>query len=232
MKKNMLAQESINILIALLSVDFLFVFLDIMHRLEIVKNLLPVFEERVFSISTDRGLAESYQYVKEYWLVLLMLWLVLHCRKTSYLPWAVLYAYFLFDDMLGIHEVVGEMLVRALGYAPEMRLFLGLRAQDCGELSVAGMVGIFVGSVIILFYIYATDEVKKVYRNLFLLLLGFASFGIGVDALPHMFDARIVQKLLKLLEDGGEMAMMSVTLWYVYTVCEKQKSKAALETVC
>jgi hypothetical protein len=217
-------QPGRDILVALLSADFLFLLLHVLRKFDFITNALTVLNENAFSISTDLGLAESFQYLKYFWIAGIMLWLVYRYRRSLFLPWSFLYLYLLFDDMLGIHERVGGFLARAVGYDPKMEMFLGLRAQDLGELAVSALAGALIFSLIVFFFLRGNKEVRIVYRNLFLLLLALVAFGIGLDMLDRLFDSEVIESLLKTAEDGGEMLVASFSVWYVYTLYLKDKS--------
>lgn len=226
LKKLWVPQNFYNILIALLSADLLFIIMQVLHRLDFVTDILPVLDDHAFSLSGQRGLAESFQYVKEFWIALLFFWMVFHWGKKAYLTWAFLFAYFLFDDMLSIHESIGSLLSLTFGYEPEMKLFLNLRAQDYGEMAVSGLVALLLFSFMIFSYLKGNEEVKKVFRSLFLLLIALVVFGVGIDVFGNAFDTYIVQSIFRFIEDSGEMIIISVTLWYVFALAEKTKEDA------
>ena len=212
------------LLVALLSADFLFLLLHIARKFDFVTSFITVLEESAFSISTDLGLAEAYQYLKYFWIVLLLFWLLYRYRRQFFLPWMLLYLYLLFDDMLRFHEKGGGLLARLFGYHPDAELFFGLRAQDLGELAVSALAGAVIFALLAFFYLREKQGARVIYRNLFLLLLALVAFGIGVDMLDRLFDSDVIASLLKTVEDGGEMLVASVSLWYVYTLYLKEKT--------
>jgi hypothetical protein len=61
-----------------------------------------------FLIGRERGFAESFQYLKEGWIVLMLLFLTLKHPNLLYPAWCLLFAYVLADDFFGIHERLGE----------------------------------------------------------------------------------------------------------------------------
>jgi hypothetical protein len=227
LKKIWVPQKFSNILIGLLSADLLFIILQILHRLDFVTNILPVLDEHAFSLSAQRGLAESFMYVKEFWIALLFFWMVIRWGKKAYLTWAFLFGYFLFDDMLNIHESIGSLLALTYGYEPEMKVFLNLRAQDYGEMAVSGLVALLLFSFMISSYLKGNDEVKKVFRSMFQLLIALVVFGVGIDVIGSAFDSYIVGSIFRFVEDSGEMVVISATLWYVFTLFDKTKDSAA-----
>ena len=105
-----------------------------------------------WSIEKDGGLAEAYQYVKELWIVLMFIWIAFRSSRISFLSWAIVYLYILFDDMLTLHERFGDKLSSYFGFSP----LLGLRAEDLGELSF------FISFGTILFSIIASHIIEIV----------------------------------------------------------------------
>jgi hypothetical protein len=228
LKKLKVPQESLHILVALLSADFLFFFLYALHKIDFVKELLPALKDMAFAISQDLSLSEGYQYLKWFWIALLLAWLAYRYRKAFYVPWSLLFTYLMFDDMLSIHERVGGFFSKALGFDPEARVLSSLRAQDLGELATSAIAAGVLFGLILLFFWRGNQEVRLTYRNLFLLMVTLVFFGIGFDMLDRFFDQRIIELLLKFAEDGGEMLTASFILWYVYTLFLKEKAAAAL----
>ena len=91
-----------------------------------------------FSLESDGGLAEFYQYMKQFWIVLCMATVFIQRRQTPYLCWAGLFAFLLIDDAVQLHERAGYFLGQRL----RLPALFGLRPDDFGELLVAGLVGL------------------------------------------------------------------------------------------
>ena len=88
---------------------------------------------------------------------------------------------------------------------------------------------VFFGAIVVTFYPHRKDDVlKEIFRNLVYLLVVLAVFGIIADAahILALVAAKLWSWLRPLwillfflsgaLEDGGEMLVVSVTLWYVF----------------
>ena len=129
----------------------------------------------LFSLQADLGLSETFQYVKEVWIVILLVMVAIGQRKWVYGSWACLFLYLLLDDSLQIHENLGVCLAEHFTLEP----LLGLRARDFGEIAVSAFFGIFVDMLHV--------------------------------ALPDVPG-------LAVLEDGGEMVVMSLIVWYVFNL--------------
>lgn len=200
-----LDKSSNKLLILLLSADFIFIVVHILYMNEFMSNSL-------YSIDRDLGYAEVYQYIKEFWIVLLLLFVATGRKQVAYLAWATLFMYFLLDDSLRVHERFGGSLAYNFNFQP----MLNLRAQDIGELIASLFFGVLLLVFVWVAYLYSDEYAKKHSRHLFVLVMLVAFFGILVD----MFHVALPwgKSLLGLIEDGGEMLMMSVIVWYVFKI--------------
>ena len=181
-----------------------------------------------FDLTRDRGYAELFQYVKEFWCVVLFVLIARQTRTTAYLVWASFFSYLLLDDMLRVHERGGKIIAAYGHFVP----FAGLRAKDFGELvvmmAIAGMLLLAVG----LAYRYSTSTFRKVSVDMLLLIAGLAFFGVAMDMLHSMIYGiigsgpvgEILGGTMGLIEDGGEMLAMSLILWYLFMRIARQNS--------
>ena len=215
-------EDSTKFFLLLISADILFIILNIIYLFYNYRGSI----NSVWSIETDRGLAESYQYVKECWVILLLIWLTVRYSRLSLLSWVSIFTYILADDVFELHERFGSTIARFVGF----KSTFGLRAADIGELSFFAIFGILFSMLIIFTYFYnRKDYIFNAVNRRLLLLLGFlALFGAATDAIHSMF-AHLSQlwgwpRLLKiilffslgLIEDGGEMIIMSIAVWSLF----------------
>lgn len=194
---------SAKLLTLLLLADLAFICIHCFYIFHILSNPL-------FSIEQDLGYAEVYQYIKEFWIVVLLLILAINRRHLIYLSWSLLFTYILLDDSLRIHERFGKYLVKLF----EIKPMFDLRAQDYGELSVSMLFGLLLFAIIGASYLFSENLEKKISTHLFILMVLLAFFGIFFD----MIDVAIHwgTKLWGLVEDGGEMIVMSMIVWYTF----------------
>jgi hypothetical protein len=205
-----LEKSTTKFLVLLLLADLVFILLQIPYQMGMLTNPF-------FSIDIDLGYPEIYQYIKEYWIVLLLFFIAIKRSHVIYFAWLSLFIYLLIDDSLQIHETFGLFLVDYFGIQPAF----GLRAQDFGELSVS----IFFGTLLFLFigvaYLLSDSKAKEISKHLFVLLVFLAFFGIIVDMLHVILSGENWEQgvwMWGVIEDGGEMLIMSIIVWYIFSI--------------
>jgi len=196
-------KESTKLLFLLLLADFAFMFVHGIYTVDLLTN-------DIYSIDTDGGYAEIFQYIKEFWIVVLLFVLAIRRRHTLYFAWATLFMYFLLDDSMKIHESLGANFVNYFDFKPMFQL----RAQDFGELSVSILFGFFLFTFIGVSYLFSDNIAKRISKHLFVLVISVAFFGVIVDMLHTIIPWG--KSLFGFIEDGGEMLVMSIIVWYVF----------------
>jgi hypothetical protein len=196
----------------LISADIGFAFVHLAHE------LTPLLQDRLFSIETDRGYAEIFQYVKTYWIAIMLAILWWRTREWVYIAWMLLYTYMLLDDGTQIHERGGAVIAKNWGYEGAF----GFRAQDFGELTISGFFGFVLFGLILIMYFRSTRDAKNASKDLTLLFVAIAFFGIVVDILHVLLEGFYSNLIFGLVEDGGEMLVMSVACWYVMNLLERR----------
>lgn len=176
----------------------------------------PALRGAHYSLETDGGLAEFYQYMKQFWLTLCLFTAYLQRREIAFLCWSGLFGFLLLDDAVQIHERVGKWLGGQLGLPP----MFGLRPDDFGELIVAGVVG---GTLLLTLALTLWRERGPSWRSsrdLLILTGALATCGVLLD-LVHVivyFKAPAFSTFLAMLEDGGEMLIISAMTAYAFNI--------------
>lgn len=204
------------ILVLLVCADVAFFLLHSFNRLSSSPSDL-------FSLSVDGGYAEVFQYLKEYWTAIALFAVGWRAREGVYAAWALLFTYLLFDDALTIHETVGQTLATTWIQIPA----IGLRAKDFGELTVSAFAGTAFLGLIGYCYGRASDRGRNVSKDLALLVGLLAFFGVCLD-MVHMVLEALGVRALTLVEDGGEMIVMSVIASYVVHLVDQHAHDAGL----
>lgn len=165
-----------------------------------------------YSILMGRGFGETFQYFKAYWVALMFGWLVLVTREASYLAWAAVFTYFGLDDLLELHEEVGLDL--AIRY--DFPAILGQRSDDLGEWTVFAVAGAVLLTVLAFAYYRGSTSFRERSWSMLRFSALLAFFGIVVDAIHILFLETVADDPLGIIEDGGEMIVLSVVCWYVF----------------
>lgn len=177
--------------------------------------------EDLFAVSKDGGYAEQFQYVQFAVVILLLCLLAIAVKSALTGGWAVIFSILLADDKLELHESWGTHIADKLSFQP---LFY-LRAVDYGEIMVFALWGLI--SIAILSIASSVDRsaiALKISKGLLLSLLGFAFFGAFFDMLHivvlDIYTLSYMQNnVFDAIEDGGEMIVISLALWFVYRQC-------------
>ena len=204
-----LERESDKLLIMLITVDLLFILFHILH---VFHTSTGFFYNPSFSLHQDRGYAEVFQYIKEYWCTILLFILAFRTKNLLFFSWSLLFGYFLVDDSFEVHETLGEQLGNSLG---SLQLF-GLHAHDLGELFVSGFFGLLFFIAIGVTYRTNDDDTKEFTKYLFVMLLMLLVFGVITSIFRRLSTDGTWQFLLGVLEEGGEMLVMSVMIWFIF----------------
>jgi hypothetical protein len=178
----------------------------------------PFFSARGWAITLDRGYSEIFQYVKMFWIVLIFFILAIKKRRYFYLSWSLLFGYLLLDDSFLIHEKLGSKINSYFHFGSSF----GLRAQDFGELSVSILFGSVLIISIVISYYYANKDEKKLAKYIMIMLIVLCFFGIFIDMIgviiQNYIDNNMLITFFDILEDGGEMIVMSIIAWYIFSL--------------
>ncbi len=205
-----------------ISIDLLLMLIHIFYIFHNPRGIM----ESYWSIETDRGFGESFQYIKEILLIFIFVWLGRRYFKYTFYAWALFYLYILIDDMLRLHERIGAQLSAHFHYGA----LLGLRPEDLGELTFLSIFGVIFFLLLGSAYIMGRKnrKLKLINRNLISLALFLILFGVFTDAFHAVFmkfSAMIglsgITRLIGfyifgLIEDGGEMIVMSFAVRYAF----------------
>ncbi len=200
------------LLFALTGIDVLFIGL---HALLIYLVFIRIdfdWSIRPFLVNNDDGWPEFFQYIKFFIGIVLLIYLLIKTKQLGFMSWILLFLLMLLDDALKFHEQFGEWVVNKFNYQPA----LGLRAQDLGELTYMAIFGFLFLFFLIAEFIYGNRKYRKVNLDFALIFALLVVFGIGVDMLHSFIDYnRYTNLILTLTEDGGEMIVLSLFIWYI-----------------
>ena len=165
---------------------------------------------RLWLLRAEGGWPEQFGHAKEAACAALLLLLWRRTRSGVFAAWAALFACALVDDRLRVHERVGGWTARQLSL-PEVA---GLQGQDLGELVVWGLAGVFPLAAVAVLHRRSPEQVRAASRGMAVVVAGYAFFGVVVDQLHAMAAGSPLDHPLGVLEDGGELVLLSVAVCF------------------
>jgi hypothetical protein len=185
--------------------DLIFIALHLVH---VGTDLLP---SSRWSIERDRGFGEMFQYLKLAGIGLMLAHLFSKTRMRVLLGWMSVFVFLLLDDMGRIHEHVGLWLA-SWAHIPS---FGPLRGRDVGEIVYSLALASVVVPLLGFGYARGSPTARAISRDLAVLLAALAACGVGVDLVHRLLSGSSANTLAAIVEDGGEMLVLSVTCFYV-----------------
>lgn len=186
--------------------DFVFIVLHILYKFEYLNS-------SYFSLKRDLGYSEFFQYTKFLWIIILLIYIIRKTRVWEYLSWLAVFTYFLADDAFQLHENIGRSIAGNLDFAAPFNL----RLQDVGELMVLAVAGMILLVMLTWAYWRGTQAFRNVSKDLLILVGIMTFFGAFIDAAEIGVDLGLfIKETLGLIDDGGELIVVSVMLWYVF----------------
>jgi hypothetical protein len=212
-------KSALLLLIMLLSADLVFIIINF------IIDLSPSLRHgnfQLFSIYEDRSYPELFQYLKWFWIIIAIIIISRSRHSIAYLAWGLVALYFLADDSVGIHELIGKNIVENLNIKP----LFSLRPQDIGELIVYGISAFILLSVVVLSYILGNVNFRRFSQDMILLMVFLFFFGVIFDMLSYLIPVgHKLTILMYFIEDGSEMFIASLMLWYVFQASRQEDTK-------
>ena len=178
---------------------------------------LGIISDPGFALIHDSSYAETFQYVKLFWLVMCFTLLVYVTREKLYALFAVVFLFLLADDYLQIHERAGEALADVL-HLPNAFM---LNSYDFGELMVFSLYGVVFLPAFALAYRASSAATRRNAATLFEFVMALAFFAVVVDLLHALHLPYALRHSIGAVEDGGEMMAVSGMFWYVYCLANQ-----------
>lgn len=194
--------------------DLALLLVHLLHKLTVyyLKSNELFLYNPLFAIETDLGLAESFQYVKEFWIFLMLCALARRHSQPSYLGWCSLFFYILIDDAGQIHEHLGRLISSYFHF----QSLLGMGADDMGQLCVYLLVGLLFSFLLLPALLQGDKNFRNFSMQLGMIFTALIFCGAGIDAINIAGQPLWVRGLATLLEEGGEMMVMSVVVAYLF----------------
>lgn len=221
---------SVRLLVPLLVVDLAFVVASVVHE---VRYGIDLRAPSPWLLEADGGYSETWGYVLQAALAVSLVAVAVLSRRPVWVGWAALFAAALADDKLRLHENKGAWLADRLGerlwFPPDG--FLGLRANDLGEILVWGLLSVVPLGVVALCLLRSDHRTRRANLGLAVLVAAYVFFGGVVDQLHVLVLDTPLAGSLGTVEDGGELVVLSLTLSYVVAllrrVVRKRRARSA-----
>ena len=194
------------LLLLLLSADFTFIVLHVVDK-------TLALDSSLFIGTGSYGYLTIYQLVKLFWVIILFAYVLKATKYPGYLSWILVFACLLLDEALQIHQNIGSHIANGLGASSTNSL--GLRPRHL-ELAVLATAGTFLLAVVAWAYLHGPDAFRKISKDMSLLLAVWAFFGVFTDLAAAAKLGPAVEFASDFVEDGGELAIVSLILWYVF----------------
>lgn len=204
------AKATLVIVIALVLVDGLLMVADLAHRLNTTRGIFPLFEDQRWNADRDDSRAELFGYLQLSAAAIALFVLQVRLKPPShvYLSLAAIMAVIVIDDAFQVHETYGRVLRESLALQPA----LGVRPQDFGELIIWGVLGLVLGSWLLVSTLRSRRRERRVVRNIGLAGAILVFFGVGVDMVHIMVREALRPRenyLLNWAESAGELVGMT-----------------------
>lgn len=157
---------------------------------------------------------DSYHLIKIFWIVILLFYLLKLTKHYGYAAWALMFSCFFIDDAFWLHQKIGDRIATLFaGYDLPPRFY---------ELAVLATAGLILLAFIIWFYLRGAITFRKISGDIFLFLAALVFFGLIVDIAEMIGLGHSVITGLEYVEDGGELVVYSLIVWYVYLLVLRQ----------
>ena len=202
MRRGAAAEDRLDyrLLAVLAAIDLCFVAL---YGINATTSLLH--RNRLFAIQWDGGYPEWFQYTKELSIGVVLALVAAVRRRSLYAVLSAMFLYLFADDFLMIHERAGMFLASIFG----LEARFGLKPVDLGELGAYAVIAAVFGAASVLAY-RRSDAATRAVGRWFLVLIALLAFaGVAMDMAHAAMESSAMAPLFTLLEDGGEMVVMS-----------------------
>ena len=177
----------------------------------------------MLDVRIDRAIPEWFQYLKEASAAALLFITFRYAKRRVFLGWACLFAFILMDDALRYHERGGVLLANLPGLSA-LAGMLEVRAVDLAEMVSVAPVLVALALFLVVPYVREGRDARRVIHRLGGLLGLLVLVGGVMDLIDRIAVTRgsHLVPVLSLMEDGGEMVVMScifvyvLTLWWAY----------------
>ena len=165
-----------------------------------------------FDLGEERGYAEVFFQTLTAWSIVLLVVAAVRRRAGILIIFAIFTAYLLADDYFQIHERIGTWF----GFNV---LYVGLLSPHLGEGFWLASIGVLLSASFAIAYRFARPESRRIALTVAAVYAVLAFFGVIIDAIHSPFiDMPVIDPIMIAVEDGGEIAVMSVLVVYLMSL--------------
>lgn len=169
----------------------------------------------LFYLDVDRSYSEVFQYLKYVWLMALLGLYAVEQRVWQVAAWLPLFAYFLVDDAMRVHERGGAWFAANTGLTDRF----GLRAVDFGELAVSALAGAILIVPLLAGYLRGDARTRWIFRWVGGLVGVLVVFGVLIDMLHIVVvENPSTGDWMGFVEDGGEMLALTAVVAFAVRI--------------
>lgn len=206
-----LSERSASLLLLLLLItDFVLI---VLHS---VLHIIPAAFASDPSLCNTSGICsymDIYHLMMLFWVIILFVYVFKSTGLTGYISWIIVFTFFLIDDALLLHQKIGDHVAEIYNARPLYNLNLPPRYF---ELTVLGIIGIILLAIVAWAYLHSPLVFRKVSIDMLLFIAALVFFGLIVDLAEAARLGPGVILTFQIIEDGGEIVVDSLILWYVF----------------
>jgi hypothetical protein len=198
------------LLLLLLSTDFVFIVLhSVLHI--IIAAFAP--DASLCNTSGICSYMDIYHLMMLFWVIILFAYVLRSTRFAGYISWILVFTFFLFDDALLLHQKIGDHVAGIYDARPLYNLSLPPRYFELTTLAIMGFILL---AIVAWAYLHSPLVFRKVSIDMLLFIAALVFFGLIVDLAEAARLGPGVILTLQIIEDGGEIVVDSLILWYVF----------------
>lgn len=166
----------------------------------------------LFNLGTERGYGEVFFQMLTGWSIVLLVLAAFRRRSGLLAIFGAAMAYLLADDYFTIHERFGTWFANSV-------MYVGKLSTHIGEALWLALIGLILLGALAVAYRRSDQLSRRVAITLAALFAALVFFGIAIDILHSPFiDMPVIDPVFIALEDGGEIAVMSLIVVYVVSL--------------
>ncbi|MCS5735648.1 hypothetical protein [Herbiconiux daphne] len=167
----------------------------------------------LWRVDMDGSYGEAFQYVKYVWVLALVIVYARQARNWPMVAWVPLIVYFLLDDSVQFHELIGYW------YSTQPWSFgiSVVSAETLGELAASAAFGLVLLIPLVIGYLKGDARTRWIFRVMAVILAVLLVFAVVIDVLHSLVvDIRILDRGIGFAEDFGEMLALSALVLFVF----------------